>query len=97
MPVGDGSAASPGVRADPVVPSLFDLFPGTEAMERRPGTWWVWPSTAIPITPGSYARGLGGPSLRRDVAIGAIPVQFKDAPGPPDDRRDEPRSGRGDG
>jgi len=67
--------------ADPVVPSLFDLFPGTEAMERE-----VWDLVGVAFdghpdhTRILMPEDWVGHPLRRDVAIGRIPVQFKDAP-----------------
>ncbi len=67
--------------SDPVVPSLFDLFPGTEAMEREA---WDLVGVAFAGHP-DHTRILMpedwvGHPLRRDVPIGRIPVQFKDAP-----------------
>ena len=67
--------------AEPVVPSLFDLFPGTEAMERE-----VWDLVGVAFdghpdhTRILMPEDWEGHPLRRDVAIGCIPVQFKDAP-----------------
>ena len=67
--------------ADPVVPSLFDLLPGTEAMEREAGdlvgvAFDGHPDHTRILMPEDWV----GHPLRRDVAIGAIPVQFKAAP-----------------
>jgi NADH-quinone oxidoreductase subunit C len=67
--------------SDPVVPSLFDLYPGTEAMEREA---WDLLGVAFSGHP-DHTRILmpedwEGHPLRRDVAIGRIPVQFRDAP-----------------
>ena len=68
---------------DPVVPSLFDLFPGTEAMEREAfdlvGVQFDGhPDLTRILMPEDWV----GHPLRRDVAMGRIPVQFKDAPAP---------------
>lgn len=69
--------------SDPVVPSLFDLFPGTEAMEREAfdlvGVRFEGhPDPTRILMPEDWE----GHPLRRDVAMGRIPVQFKDAPAP---------------
>ncbi|MEC9000375.1 MAG: NADH-quinone oxidoreductase subunit C [Actinomycetota bacterium] len=69
--------------SDPVVPSLFDLFPGTEAMEREAfdlvGVRFDGhPDPTRILMPEDWE----GHPLRRDVAMGRIPVQFKDAPAP---------------
>ena len=69
--------------SDPVVPSLFDLFPGTEAMEREAfdlvGVRFDGhPDPTRILMPEDWE----GHPLRRDVALGRIPVQFKDAPAP---------------
>jgi len=67
--------------SDPVVPSLFDLYPGTEAMERE-----AWDLLGVSFSGHpDHTRILmpedwEGHPLRRDVAIGRIPVQFRDAP-----------------
>jgi len=69
--------------SDPVVPSLFDLFPGTEAMEREAfdlvGVRFDGhPDPTRILMPEDWE----GHPLRRDGAMGRIPVQFKDAPAP---------------
>ena len=66
---------------DPVVPSLFDLFPGTEAMEREAWdlvgvAFYGHPDPTRILLPEDWE----GHPLRRDVAMGRIPVQFRDAP-----------------
>ncbi|MFT6549227.1 MAG: NADH-quinone oxidoreductase subunit C, partial [Acidimicrobiales bacterium] len=64
--------------SDPVVPSLFDLYPGTEAMERE-----AWDLLGVSFSGHpDHTRILmpedwEGHPLRRDVAIGRIPVQFR--------------------
>lgn len=67
--------------ADPVVPSMFDVFPGTEAPERE--TWDMFgisfdghPDMTRILMP----DGWEGHPLRKDFAVGAVPVQFKGAP-----------------
>jgi NADH-quinone oxidoreductase subunit C len=67
--------------SDPVVPSLFDLWPGSEALEREVFDMFGIVFTDHPdmtriLMPEDW---LGHP-LRKDFAIGRIPVQFKDAP-----------------
>lgn len=64
------------------VPTLFDLFPGTEALERE--TFDMYgvvfadhPDMSRILMPESW----NGHPLRKDYDIGAIPVAFKDAPG----------------
>ncbi|CAN5228535.1 hypothetical protein BH18ACT4_BH18ACT4_03370 [soil metagenome] len=63
---------------DPVVPSLFDIHPGTEALEREVFDLFGirfdgHPDMTRIIMPEDW---IGHP-LRKDYAIGAIPVQFK--------------------
>ena len=65
---------------DPTIPSLFDLFPGTEAMERE--AWDLFgvsfeghPDHSRILLPEDWV----GHPLRKDEGIGAIPVQFKSA------------------
>ena len=66
---------------DPHVPSLFDLFPGCEALEREVYDMFGivfddHPDMTRILMPEDW---IGYP-LRKDYAIGRIPVQFKDAP-----------------
>ena len=70
------------VAEDTEVPTLFDLFPGTENLERE--TYDMFgivfadhPDMSRILMPESWT----GYPLRKDYDIGAIPVQFKDAPG----------------
>jgi NADH-quinone oxidoreductase subunit C len=64
--------------ADPVVPSLFDVHPGTEALEREVFDMFGirfdnHPDLTRILMPEDW---IGHP-LRKDYAIGRIPVQFK--------------------
>jgi len=64
------------------IPSLFDLFPGTEAMEREAFDMFGIDFTDHPdlsriLMPETWQ----GFPLRKDFAMGRIPVQFKGAPG----------------
>ena len=64
--------------ADPTCPSLFQLYPGTEAMERE-----VWDMFGIAfaghpdLTRILMPEDWEGHPLRKDFAIGRVPVQFK--------------------
>jgi len=65
---------------DPVVPSLFDLWPGSEAMEREAYDMFGirfenHPDLTRILMPEDW---IGHP-LRKDYAEGRIPVQFKGA------------------
>ena len=63
---------------DPTVPSLFELWPGTEAMERE-----VWDMFGIAfdghpdLTRILMPEDWEGHPLRKDYALGRVPVQFK--------------------
>jgi NADH-quinone oxidoreductase subunit C len=66
--------------SDPTVPTLFKLHPGTEAMERE--AWDLYgivfeghPDLTRILLPDEWS----GHPLRKDYAIGKIPVQFKAA------------------
>jgi NADH-quinone oxidoreductase subunit C len=66
---------------DPVVPSLFDLWPGTEAMEREAYDlvgirFEGHPDLTRILMPEDWV----GHPLRKDYDTGRIPVQFKGAP-----------------
>ncbi len=69
--------------SDPTVSSLFELFPGTEVMERETydmfGIVFVGhPGLTRILMPDDWE----GHPLRKDYGVGRIPVQFKGAPGP---------------
>lgn len=69
--------------SDPTVASLFDLHPGTEALEREVFdmfgiTFEGHPDLTRILMPEDWQ----GHPLRRDYGIGRIPVQFKGAPAP---------------
>ena len=64
------------------IPSLFDLFPGTEAMEREVFDMFGivfddHPDMSRILMPETWT----GHPLRKDFDTGRIPVQFKGAPG----------------
>jgi NADH-quinone oxidoreductase subunit C len=67
--------------ADPTIASLFDVYPGTEAMERETYDMFGIVFTGHPdlsriLMPDDWE----GHPLRKDYAVGRIPVQFKAAP-----------------
>jgi NADH-quinone oxidoreductase subunit C len=63
---------------DPVVPSLFDVHPGTEACEREVFDMFGIRFDGHPdLTRILMPEDWVGHPLRKDYAIGAIPVQFK--------------------
>jgi NADH-quinone oxidoreductase subunit C len=69
--------------ADPAVSTLFDLYPGSEAMEREAydmhGIYFRGhPDLTRILMPEDWE----GHPLRKDYGVGRVPVQFKDAPGP---------------
>ncbi len=68
---------------DPTVPSLFELHPGTEAMEREAYDMVGIVFTGHPdLTRILMPDDWEGHPLRKDYGIGRIPVQFKGNPQP---------------
>ena len=66
--------------SDPVIPSLFDLHPGVEASERETYDMFGIEFDGHPdLTRILMPEDWDGHPLRKDYAIGAIPVQFKEA------------------
>ena len=66
--------------AEPVVPSLFDLYPGTEAMERETFDMFGISFDGHPdLTRILMPEDWVGHPLRKDYEVGRIPVQFKAA------------------
>ena len=64
--------------ADATVPSLFDVHPGTEAMEREVYDLFGIAFDGHPdLTRILMPEDWEGHPLRKDFAIGRIPVQFK--------------------
>jgi NADH-quinone oxidoreductase subunit C len=69
--------------AEPVVPTLFHLYPGTENMEREAYDLFGLRFEGHPdhtriLMPDDWE----GHPLRKDYSVGRVPVQFKEAPGP---------------
>lgn len=67
--------------SDPVVPSLFDLYPGLEAFERETYDMFGIAFEGHPdLTRILMPEDWVGHPLRKDYEVGRIPVQFKDTP-----------------
>ncbi len=68
---------------DPTVATLFDLYPGTEAMEREAYDLMGMVFEGHPdMTRILLPEDWEGHPLRKDYGVGRVPVQFKGAPGP---------------
>ncbi len=66
---------------DPTLPSLFPLYPGTEAMEREAYDLLGIRFEGHPdLTRILMPEDWEGHPLRKDYPVGRVPVQFKDAP-----------------
>jgi NADH-quinone oxidoreductase subunit C len=69
--------------SNPVVDSLWDLYPGVEAMEREAFDMMGIAFTGHPdLTRILMPEDWEGHPLRKDYSVGRVPVQFKEAPGP---------------
>lgn len=67
--------------AEPSIPTLFDMFPGTEAMEREVYDMFGITFTDHPdLTRILMPEDWEGHPLRKDYEVGRIPVQFKGTP-----------------
>ena len=68
---------------NPIIDSLFSLYPGTEAMEREAfDLFGVLFRNHPDLTRILMPEDWEGHPLRKDYAVGKVPVQFKDSPGP---------------
>lgn len=69
--------------SDPTLPTLFDLYPGVEAMEREAYDLFGIVFLGHPdMTRILMPEDWEGHPLRKDYGVGRVPVQFKGAPGP---------------
>jgi NADH-quinone oxidoreductase subunit C len=68
---------------DPQLASLWDLYPGVEAMEREGFDMFGIRFVGHPdLTRILMPEDWEGHPLRKDYGVGRVPVQFKEAPGP---------------
>ena len=66
---------------DPTIPTLFDMYPGSEAMEREVYDMFGIVFTDHPdLSRILMPEDWDGFPLRKDYEVGRIPVQFKGAP-----------------
>ena len=73
----------PVPESHPEVDSLWDLYPGVEAMEREAFDMMGIRFAGHPdLTRILMPEDWEGHPLRKDYGVGRVPVQFKDAPGP---------------
>jgi NADH-quinone oxidoreductase subunit C len=69
--------------SDPVIDSIFDVYPGCEAMEREAYDLMGIIFAGHPdLTRILMPEDWEGHPLRKDYGVGRVPVQFKEAPGP---------------
>jgi NADH-quinone oxidoreductase subunit C len=69
--------------SDPVVPTLFSTYPGSENMEREAFDLYGVRFEGHPdMTRILMPEEWEGHPLRKDYAVGRVPVQFKESPGP---------------
>lgn len=69
--------------SDPEIRSVFDLYPGADAMEREAYDMFGIRFVGHPdLTRILMPEDWEGHPLRKDYAVGRVPVQFKEAPGP---------------
>ena len=61
----------------PCIPSISDIHPGAEAMEREANDMFGLQFEGHPDPLLFFARWLGRTPLRKDFSMGRIPVQFK--------------------
>ncbi len=67
---------------DPRLPTLFDIYPGSEALEREVYDLFGISFDDHPdLTRILMPENWQGHPLRKDYDVGEIPVQFKEAPG----------------
>ncbi|MHB8262213.1 MAG: NADH-quinone oxidoreductase subunit C [Acidimicrobiales bacterium] len=68
---------------DPTIDSIYDIYPGSEAMEREAFDMFGivfngHPDMTRILMPDDWE----GHPLRKDYGVGRVPVQFREAPGP---------------